>query len=327
MSEVPQHNVKQGTAGQRRHLTILFSDLSDSTRLSGQMDQEDYAELLEALRKLFRKIIPAHGGQIVSIQGDGVLAIFGYPEVRENDARRATEAALDLHAAVRALEVPAVAGPAGPLELHSGIHAGLVYLSPGDVELGRFALGGEVSNTAARLSADAGRGEIYISAETLGPDVQFFSVGERSVRSLKGRAAPLAVFRILGRAPAQSRFRGRSAQRLTPFVGRDGSSRRCARRLAPRPAAGRAAFSSPAIPGSARRASSRSSCATNARRPSGSCAATARATSPPSPCSRSCRCCARSAACSRACRRPRPRPAPKARSPRSRWPTRRPGAR
>ncbi|HUK05077.1 MAG TPA: AAA family ATPase, partial [Burkholderiales bacterium] len=222
MSEVPQHNVKQGTAGQRRHLTILFSDLSDSTRLSGQMDQEDYAELLEALRKLFRKIIPAHGGQIVSIQGDGVLAIFGYPEVRENDARRATEAALDLHAAVRALEVPAVAGPAGPLELHSGIHAGLVYLSPGDVELGRFALGGEVSNTAARLSADAGRGEIYISAETLGPDVQFFSVGERSVRSLKGRAAPLAVFRILGRAPAQSRFRGRSAQRLTPFVGRDG---------------------------------------------------------------------------------------------------------
>lgn len=213
--------VKHATAGQRRRLTILFSDLSDSTRLSGQMDQEDFAELLEGLRKLFRKIIPAYGGQIVSIQGDGVLAIFGYPEVRENDARRATEAALDLHAAVRALTTPALSRCADALELHSGIHGGLVYLSPGDVELGRFAFGSEVSNTAARLSAEAGRGEIYVSEETLGPDVHHFSVSERSPRALKGRVAPLPVFRILGRAPAQSRFRGRSARGLTPFVGRD----------------------------------------------------------------------------------------------------------
>lgn len=225
MPKARRDRVGRKTQGRRRHLTILFSDLSDSTRISEEMDPEHFAGLLAALRRVARKVVRKHHGWIVSIQGDGVVTIFGYPKAGESDARRATEAAIELHAEVSRLAVRGLPAWAKPLSLHTGIHGGLVYLAPGDVERGRFALGGQVSNTAAGLSAEAARGLIYVSEETLGPDANFFSVGERARVSIKGLSRPLPVCSILGRAAAQTRFQARSERGLTPFVGRDAEMR------------------------------------------------------------------------------------------------------
>lgn len=207
-------------SGRRRYLTILFSDLSDSTRLGELMQAEYYAAMLKALRGLCHEIISKHGGRIARIQGDGVLAIFGYPHTREDDGRRATEAALELHAAVSRIEVKGISASDGSLALHSGIHGGLVYLVDGDFERGRFEVLGEVPNTAARLSELAERDQIYVSEETLGPEAHFFATGERQLVTLKGRSLPLPLYRIIGRAPAQSRFQARSMRGLAPFIGR-----------------------------------------------------------------------------------------------------------
>src|SRR6476659_6193558 len=98
-SGAPQQVPPADAEGQRRHLTLLFADLSDSTRLGELMEAEDYAEMLASLRRLCHEIIPRHGGQIARIQGDGVLAFFGYPMAREDDGRRAADAALELHVA------------------------------------------------------------------------------------------------------------------------------------------------------------------------------------------------------------------------------------
>src|SRR5262245_40701160 len=145
----------RGTAAaatpRRQYLSILFSDLSDSTRLAELMEVEHYAEVLNDLRRLCREIIPRHGGRIAQLLGDGVLAIFGYPQTAEDDSRRATEAALALHAAVAALRPRAGDLPIA-LGMHTGIHAGLVLLGEGDPELGPFQLLGNVLNIAARLS-------------------------------------------------------------------------------------------------------------------------------------------------------------------------------
>ena len=84
----------------RRHLAILFSDLSNSTGIAGRLDPEDYADLLARLRAEYHRAVEAHGGAVAQISGDGMLAIFGHPEAREDDGRRAVEAALDLHEAV-----------------------------------------------------------------------------------------------------------------------------------------------------------------------------------------------------------------------------------
>jgi class 3 adenylate cyclase/tetratricopeptide (TPR) repeat protein len=209
--------------GHRRYLTLLFSDLSDSTRLGELMEAEDYAELLADLRALCREIIVRHGGHIARMQGDGVLALFGYPAPHEDDGRRATDAALELHAAVSAL---ASRGPDGaPLTLHSGIHAGLVLLSDGDLERGRFELLGNVPNVAARLSTIAEADDVLVSEETLGPQARFFITSERIDLQVKGRAAPVAAFRVLGRAASHNRFDAMSRHGLCPFVGREHSVR------------------------------------------------------------------------------------------------------
>ncbi|MFG6467267.1 AAA family ATPase [Roseateles sp. BYS87W] len=209
------------SAGQRRLLTVLFVDLSGSTAMAEWMEAEHYAAMLADLRALYERIVPHHGGAIARIQGDGMLAIFGHPEVREDDGRRATEAALELHAAVRNLLPP---GPrpadfAG-LTLHSGIHAGIVLVNEGDEMRGRYELLGNAPNIAARLSEAAKADEIIASEESLGLQSQFFETGPRFTLQLRGRATPLAVYRVHGRAPVGRRFEASVRRGLAPFVGR-----------------------------------------------------------------------------------------------------------
>jgi len=204
----------------RRYLTILFSDLSDSTRLGAAMEAEHYAEMLARLRQAYQDVIQRHGGTIVRIQGDGVLAIFGYPETRDDDTRRAAEAALDLHQAARGLRFDPPLPGNGALGLHTGIHSGLVLLDAGDVVRGRFELLGTAPNIALRLSDAAERDQILVSDETLGPDRQFFAIDERHYLGLKGRAEPIAVHRILGRAARPGRFDAQGPRGRARFVGR-----------------------------------------------------------------------------------------------------------
>ena len=209
--------------GLRRHLTVLFSDLSESTRLSDAMEAEHYAAMLAEVRGLYQNLIAKHGGTVVRIQGDGVLAIFGHPQAREDDGRRATEAALELHKAVRLMQ-PQSAAAAWPgaqsLSLHTGIHAGMVLIEEGDAMRGRFELLGNTPNVAARLADEACADEILVSAETLGPLHPFFQTSERRLVPLKGRATPLAVYSILGQVSIGRRFEASKRRGLAPFVGR-----------------------------------------------------------------------------------------------------------
>jgi len=197
----------------------LFADLSDSTRLGGQLEAEDYAELLAGWRAICRDVIPRHGGLIARMQGDGLLAIFGYPAAREDDVRHACEAALELHAAVTALPVE-LPGRAR-LTAHSGIHGGLVLLAEGDIELGRFELLGDVPNIVARLSSLAAADDVLVSAETLGPFRHHFNTSARMDLVLKGRDEAMPAYRVLSQAALAGRFEAGHPARARPFVGRN----------------------------------------------------------------------------------------------------------
>jgi class 3 adenylate cyclase len=206
-------------SGRRQYLSILFADLSDSTTLAASMEAELYAEIVAGLRRVCREIIPRHGGTIVQLLGDGVLAIFGFPAEQEGDGRRATEAALELHHAIRALPARHYAGGSS-LTLHTGIHSGLVLVAQGDAELGRLQVVGNVANIASRLASAARRDEILVSRETLGPDASFFMTGVLQHLELKGAAEPVAVYRVLARNAVQTRFEASIHRGLVPFVGR-----------------------------------------------------------------------------------------------------------
>ncbi|MEY2927485.1 MAG: hypothetical protein RL367_1962, partial [Pseudomonadota bacterium] len=206
--------------GQRRHLTIAFSDLSNSTGIAAALEPETYAELLQQLRDIFEQIIPRHGGEVVRIDGDGFLYIFGYPDSYEDAGRRATEAAIDLHIAVRALD-QAFAAPGSPIKIHTGIHSGIVLLRQGDLVRGRYEMLGDATNVAARLCDHAGADEIIVSEATLGPDLPFFSTGPRHFVPISGRSLSLPVFAVAGREPVANRFAARVQRGIASFSGRD----------------------------------------------------------------------------------------------------------
>ena len=94
-----------GTSQQARKLvTVLFADLAGSTSRQEKMDVEAVRTWVDRFHGALRQEIDAHGGRLVKLLGDGVMAVFGVPEVREDDARRALETALGMQRALAELD-------------------------------------------------------------------------------------------------------------------------------------------------------------------------------------------------------------------------------
>lgn len=209
------------SAQERRHLTLLFADLTASTTLAARLEAEQFALLMQRLSEVYRQIIPRHRGMVTRIQGDGLLAVFGLGVAREDDGCRAVEAALELHAAVARLGSELGFALPRPLQMHSGVHAGLLMLRAGDIERGRVEPLGNVPNIASRLSDEAGPGEILVSEETLGPySARFELSGTRRI-DLGFLASRLTVLSVRGHAspeflptrpPGRAQFIGREPQ-------------------------------------------------------------------------------------------------------------------
>ena len=140
--------------------------------------------------------------------------MFGL-EAREDEGRRATEAALEVHHAVKN-----IVGPKKQLTLHSGIHAGVAFVEEGDEVRGRHPAFGEVTNVASRLSDRAGPDELLVSEVSVGTDLHFFEAGERRLLRLQGREEPLACYSIRARADVNTRFQARTIRGLSQLVGR-----------------------------------------------------------------------------------------------------------
>ena len=220
MTEIPDRRPAPLESEPRRHLAILFTDLSDSTRLSALMEAEVYAELLDDVRLAFKTVVEQHRGTINQFQGDGLQALFGFPQATEHDGRRATEAALDMHQRVLALRAKYSAHGAPGLSVHSGIHAGLTLARQGDDVAGRFELYGSAPGLAKHLSDIAEADQVLVSKETLGPGSHLFLTSEHRLVTLKGRAEPLAVCRVLARTTLRTRFEAHAQRGLAPFIGR-----------------------------------------------------------------------------------------------------------
>lgn len=208
-------------APQRQFLTLMFCDLSGSTQLAGQLEFEVLAELLERVRRAVGTAVSRHGGKIVRTQGDGSLAVFGHPTVGEHDTRHACQAALEAHAEVATW--PALSLPGGPqrLALHTGIHAGLVYVLPGDRARGELDLVGDAVHTAARLSSIAPRGAILVDADSLGPEIGFFQASAVQNLVLAGRTEPVRAVQVQGLRRLRRRIDASQSRGLSPLIGRD----------------------------------------------------------------------------------------------------------
>ena len=134
-------------SAERRQVTVMFSDLVDSTALSARMDPEDLRELISAYQKCVAETVHQFDGFVARYMGDGVLAYFGYPQAHEDDAERAVRAGLELSGALARLNTRT------SLHTRIGIATGLVVVGDliGSGDTQERSMVGTTPNIAARL--------------------------------------------------------------------------------------------------------------------------------------------------------------------------------
>jgi class 3 adenylate cyclase/DNA-binding winged helix-turn-helix (wHTH) protein/tetratricopeptide (TPR) repeat protein len=207
---------------ERRHLTLLFCDLVDSTPLAVNLDLEELREVVRAYHAVCSGVIKRFDGHIAQYLGDGLLVYFGYPQAHEDDAQRAVRTGLGIVEALGPLQRRLQKEQKVSLAVRIGIHTGLVVV--GDVGEGarheRLALG-EAPNLAARLQGLAPPDTVLISATTARLVQGWFVCEALGDQTLKGFAVPMPVYRVLGESGVQSRLDAVGASGLTPLVGRE----------------------------------------------------------------------------------------------------------
>ena len=206
----------QDTA-ERRHVTVMFSDLVGSTALSARMDPEDLREVISGYQKCVAETVQRFGGFVAKYMGDGVLVYFGYPQAHEDDAERAVRAGLELVGAVSALQSNA------PLQIRIGIATGLVVVGDliGTGSAQEQAVVGETPNLAARLQGIAEPDTVVIAESTRKLLGNLFDLQDLGAQDLKGIGGPMSAWAALRAASVESRFEAMHASGLTELVGRE----------------------------------------------------------------------------------------------------------
>jgi class 3 adenylate cyclase len=198
-------------SAERRPITVMFCDLVGSTSLAAKLDAEDWRNLVNAYLDEASKAVAALGGHVLKRLGDGLMALFGYPQAQENDAERAVRAALAIQRALVELNARNAKKGVPELTARIGLESGAVVVD------GTGEVFGEAPNVAARVQAAAEPGSVLVTMNIQRQVAGLFVAEEKGAHELKGTPAPVTLYRIV-RASGGRRF---GARTLTPLVGRE----------------------------------------------------------------------------------------------------------
>jgi class 3 adenylate cyclase/tetratricopeptide (TPR) repeat protein len=205
--------------GERRIVTMLFSDVKGSTAMAEDLDPEDWAEIMNGAFERLIAPVYRYEGTLARLMGDAIFAFFGAPIAHEDDPHRAVEAGLDIAAGIAVYRDQLKAERGLDLDVRVGINTGPVMVGHvgSDLRLEYTAMGDAV-NVAARMEQTAEPGTVQITEETSRLVDGAFDLESRGGIDVKGKAEPVTAFRVLGRKAGS---RGTRGLRGTPLVGRD----------------------------------------------------------------------------------------------------------
>jgi predicted ATPase/class 3 adenylate cyclase len=179
----------------RRNLTVVFSDVIGSTTLGEQLDPETLSHVMSDYFQAMKPVIERHGGHVAKFVGDAVMAVFGLPELHEDDALRAVRSAVEMQAALTELNPILKAKWGVAISARTGICTGEVA-GEGFAPDSNFVVG-DGANVAARLQQTASAGEILLAETTYRLVREAVKAELLPPLDFKGRAKPITVFRLL----------------------------------------------------------------------------------------------------------------------------------
>jgi class 3 adenylate cyclase/tetratricopeptide (TPR) repeat protein len=162
----------------RKVVTVLFCDVTGSTAMGERLDPEQLRGVMAEYFSVARVAIERHGGTVEKFIGDAVMAVFGVPTVREDDALRAVRAAIDLRDAAQ-------------IDVRIGVNTGEVVTGTGET-----LVTGDAVNVAARLEQTAGVGEVLIGAPTYALVRDAVDAELVPPIEAKGKSDPVTAYRV-----------------------------------------------------------------------------------------------------------------------------------
>jgi class 3 adenylate cyclase/tetratricopeptide (TPR) repeat protein len=200
--------------GERKQLTVLFSDLSGYTSMTERLDPEEVREIMSRVFEGVTQIVKKYDGFIGRFLGDAALVLFGVPNSHEDDAVRAIRTAREIHSAVAAMSPDYQAKIGRPLAMHSGINSGLVVISerPSDKVAGEIT--GDTVNVASRLCSLARAGMILVGPDTHRLAQAYFTFKQCELAEVRGKSEPVEPYEVLTpkAIPGKMRLHGLQAK-------------------------------------------------------------------------------------------------------------------
>src|SRR6516162_98554 len=178
-------------SAERRPITVMFCDLVGSTALAAKLDAEDWRNLVNAYLDEASAAVIGLGGHVLKRLGDGLMALFGYPQAQENDAERAVRAALAIQRVLGELNAKNDTPGAAELAARIGLESGPVVVdATGEVF-------GEATNIAMRVQAAAEPGTVLVTALVQRQVAGLFIAEDKGAHELMGVTEPVALYRIV----------------------------------------------------------------------------------------------------------------------------------
>src|SRR5438132_10261531 len=208
--------------GERKGVTVMFSDVSGFTAMSERLDPEEVHAIMDRAFEVILNAVHRYEGTINQFLGDGVMALFGAPIAHEDHANRALSAALAIQRQLTPLadEVRRIHGV--EFQMRMGINTGFVVVGAigKDLRMDYTAVG-DTTNLAARLLGLAKPGQIVVGRRTQHLRDGFFVFEDLGEFQVKGKAEPVRAYAVMSEISGRTRLEVSRERGLTPLVGRE----------------------------------------------------------------------------------------------------------
>src|SRR5437867_2235387 len=196
---------KSAVEGERKQVTVMFTDVSGFTAMSEALDPEDVHGIMDRVFEVVLAAVHGSEGTINQFLGDGVMALFGAPIAHEDHAYRAVRAALAIQDGLIPLRDDVRRTYSKELRMRIGINTGVVVVGAigRDLRMDYTAVG-DTTNLASRLLNIAQPGQIVVSAVTHRASEGFFVFEDLGTFQVKGKSEPVRAY------AAEAEIKGRT---------------------------------------------------------------------------------------------------------------------
>lgn len=202
VNEMLKDPQKLKLGGDKKELSVLFSDIRGFTTISEGLTPEQLVQLLNEYLTVMTDIVFKYDGTLDKYMGDAIMAIFGAPLEQPDHAFRACNTALDMMAGLRKLNEKWISEGKKPLDIGIGINTGMMMVgNMGSEQRFDYTVMGDAVNLGSRLEGanKAYRTNILISESTYEKVRDEFTCMELDSVRVKGKLEPVRIFQLVGR--------------------------------------------------------------------------------------------------------------------------------